>query len=178
MKLTGREKNRKKKSRTSGFTLAETLMVVLIVSILSAAVAGGTIVVINAYVKITLKANAQTVLSTTVTALESEFPYASDVGREAENPSFLSGVSGVRVSFQSDPGSNIYIHYTSDSLTDQPLLTEKTVTDELRTGLTYTYDRDRKLFDLHVAVYDRDSGQVLAEYPKDTGHFYILTIKG
>lgn len=178
MKLTGREKNRKKKRRTSGFTLAETLMVVLIVSILSAAVAGGTIVVRNAYVKITLKANAQTVLSTTVTALESEFLYASDVGREAENPSFLSGVSGVRVSFQSDPGSNIYIHYTSDSLTDQPLLTEKTVTDELRTGLTYTYDRDRKLFDLHVAVYDRDSGQVLAEYPKNTGHFYIRTIKG
>jgi prepilin-type N-terminal cleavage/methylation domain-containing protein len=178
MELTGREKNRKKKRRTSGFTLTETLMVVLLVSILSAAVAGGTVVVRNAYEKITLKANAQTVLSTTVTALEREFPYASDVSEDVENPSFVSGVSGARISFQSDPDSNIYIHYAADGLTDQPLLTEKTVTDELRTGLTYTYDGDRKLFDLHVTVYDRDSGKILAEYPEDAGHFYVRTLEG
>lgn len=66
----------KLKSRL-GFTLAEMLMAVLILLMVSSVVAGGVPVAANAYYKVVDAANAQVLLSTTVTKLRRELAFAS-----------------------------------------------------------------------------------------------------
>ena len=72
------KKNRKKRNR-AGFSLAETLMAVLILLLASAIVAAGMPMAREAYEKAVDAANAQTLLSTTVTMLRAELCEASDV---------------------------------------------------------------------------------------------------
>ena len=62
-----------------GFSLTELLVAVLILSMVSAVVAGGVPVARDAYEKITVSANAQVMLSTTISALRNELCTASDV---------------------------------------------------------------------------------------------------
>lgn len=66
----------------SGFTLAETLMAVLIVLLVSAVVAAGMPAAVTAYTKAVDAANAQVLLSTTVNALRSELSTAWQVETE------------------------------------------------------------------------------------------------
>ena len=61
-----------------GFTLAETLMALLIVLMVSSIVATGIPAARNAYEKITVAANAQVLLSTTVTTLREELGTARE----------------------------------------------------------------------------------------------------
>lgn len=72
-------KPRQKKRDAKGFTLAETLMAVLILLMVSGIVAAGIPVAKNAYQKVILSANAQTMLSTAVNALRDEIGTAWDV---------------------------------------------------------------------------------------------------
>lgn len=65
-KLINKRNNRK------GFSLTELLVAVLILSMVSAVVAGGIPVAKNAYEKITVTANAQVMLSTAISALRNE----------------------------------------------------------------------------------------------------------
>jgi len=65
-----------------GFTLAETLLAVLIMLLVSVIVATGMPAVTNAYNKVVLGANAKVMLSTAITALHDEIGTAWDV----ENP--------------------------------------------------------------------------------------------
>lgn len=60
----------------SGFSLAETLMAVLILLLVASVVAAGIPAAVNAYTKAVDAANAQTLLSTTVNALRSELSTA------------------------------------------------------------------------------------------------------
>lgn len=93
---------RKLKSRL-GFTLAEVLMVVLILMMVSSVVAGGVPVAANAYFKVVDAANAQMLLSTTVTKLRRELAFASDVTLESgEVKSYTNGESGQVTTLVSD----------------------------------------------------------------------------
>ena len=73
MKRTHKLKNR------GGFTLAETLLAVLILLLVSTIVATGIPVAARVYEKTVLSANAQSLLSTTVSALRDELGTAWDV---------------------------------------------------------------------------------------------------
>ena len=73
MKQTHKLKN------CGGFTLAETLLAVLILLLVSVIVARGIPVASNVYEKTVLSANAQSLLSTTVSALRDELGTAWDV---------------------------------------------------------------------------------------------------
>lgn len=73
MKRTHKLKN------CGGFTLAETLMAVLILLLVSGIVARGIPVVSDVYEKTVLSANAQSLLSTTISALRDELGTAWDV---------------------------------------------------------------------------------------------------
>ncbi len=73
MKRTHKLRNRK------GFTLAETLLAVLILLLVSGIVARGIPVAASVYEKTVLSANAQSLLSTTVSALRDELGTAWDV---------------------------------------------------------------------------------------------------
>ena len=69
---------RKLKS-TAGFTLAETLLAVVILLLASSVVAAGMPAALNAYKNAIDAANAQVLLSSTVAALRSELTYAREV---------------------------------------------------------------------------------------------------
>lgn len=69
----------KRLKNQSGFTLAETLLAVLILLLVSTIVATGAPAARNAYEKVVIGANAQTMLSTAVTALRDELGTAWQV---------------------------------------------------------------------------------------------------
>lgn len=73
-----------KLKKIAGFTLAETLITVLILLMVSAVVAGGVPAAANAYRKAVDAANAQVLLSTTVNALRSELSTAWGVSDDAD----------------------------------------------------------------------------------------------
>lgn len=74
------------KSR-GGFTLAETLLAVLILLLVSGIVATGVPVARNVYNKVIIASNAQVLLSTTVSALRDELGTAWDVSAGADGKS-------------------------------------------------------------------------------------------
>ena len=95
-------KNRNRRA-AAGFSLAETLMAVLILLMVSAVVAAGMPMAKNAYDKAIDAANAHTLLSTTVTMLRSELgdaTYISGGGVNGEGKSvpivYRSSRTGVR----------------------------------------------------------------------------------
>lgn len=92
-----------KLKRRGGFSLAETLVAILILLLVSAIVAAGVPVARNAYEKVVLSANAQTLLSSAVSALRDELGTAWDVRVEdsATKPSgawltYYSSATGAR----------------------------------------------------------------------------------
>lgn len=86
---------RKKPNTASGFTLAETLMTVLILLMVSAVVAAGIPAASSAYAKVVDGANAQVLLSTTVTALRDELAVATEV-TVADGAVTYRGANGAR----------------------------------------------------------------------------------
>ena len=72
-------KRMRKNRRQAGFTLAETLLAVLILLLVSSIVAAGIPVAQNAYEKVVLASNAQILMSTTVAALRDQLGTARNV---------------------------------------------------------------------------------------------------
>lgn len=60
---------RRKLHNTNGFTLSETLMTVVLIGLITMAMAGGIVAAKNVYQRISLRADAQTLLATTVSAV-------------------------------------------------------------------------------------------------------------
>lgn len=60
---------RRKLHNTNGFTLSETLMTVILIGLITMAMAGGIVAAKNVYQRISLRADAQTLLATTVSAV-------------------------------------------------------------------------------------------------------------
>ena len=73
-----------------GFSLTELLVAVLILSMVSAVVAGGIPVARDAYEKVTLSANAQVTLSTAISALRNELCTASEVNIDSNAVEYYS----------------------------------------------------------------------------------------
>lgn len=73
---------KRKLKSTAGFTLAETLLAVLILLLVSVIVARGVPAAKNVYEKVFIGANAQALLSTTISALKDELGTAWDVSTE------------------------------------------------------------------------------------------------
>ena len=76
---------KKKLKSKSGFTLAETLLAVLILLLVSTIVANGIPVARNVYNNVIVGANAQMLISTAVTALRNELGTAQDVAVGTNN---------------------------------------------------------------------------------------------
>jgi len=138
----------KLKSR-SGFTLAETLLAILILLLVSSIVAQGIPVARNVYNRVVLGANAQVLLSTTVTALRDELGTAWDVTAGTDNKSltYFSADIGSRSKLWVDATTNtiqIQEYVATDGLNTETasvgsahaLVSEKAATRELR--VTYS----------------------------------------
>ena len=89
-----REKIQKKARDRKGFTLAEVLMAVLILLLVTAVVAGGLPAATNAYGKVVDASNAQVLLSTTVTRLRDELRTATGVSVSGTTIAY-TGAQGV-----------------------------------------------------------------------------------
>ena len=89
---------KRKLKKQSGFTLAETLLAVLILLLVSGIVAEGVPVAKNVYEKVFIGANAQALLSTTAARLRDELGTAWDVsvGADKKTISFYSADTGAK----------------------------------------------------------------------------------
>ena len=68
---------RRKLHNTNGFTLSETLMTVVLIGLITMAMAGGIVAARNVYQRISLRADAQTLLATTVSAVTEDLSSVS-----------------------------------------------------------------------------------------------------
>ena len=92
-----------------GFTLAETLLAVLILLLVSLVVATGMPAVTNAYNKVILGANAKVMLSTAITALHDEVGTAWDVKEIDGGLSYFSASTGAKTKLTKDSDGKIWV---------------------------------------------------------------------
>ena len=145
-----------------GFSLTELLVAVLILSMVSAVVAGGIPVAKNAYEKITVSANAQVMLSTTISALRNELGTASNVTIEGSiiryynastgwseitiGPAGKSNNTG-ETSESNNTGETILLKRSANS--SRPLV-PKAVGDEM---LYVVYDKEKVSYDNGIITF-------------------------
>ena len=127
-----------------GMTLAETLMAVLIMSIIFTAVGGGVVVMRNNYEKVTLKARAQVLITTAISLMNTDLDSATSVTKKGTNLCcFYSSRRNLMMTFKDDtqnPNRGICLVCTdSDGSeiegTQVVLVPQKKMTDSLYTCL-------------------------------------------
>ncbi|WP_066719374.1 PulJ/GspJ family protein [Clostridium sp. Marseille-P299] len=130
----------KKLKSQDGFSLSEMMLAVLIIALTMGFIGGGITVVKDAYLRITLRAEAQTLLSTAVSAISVELRNADEIQEQISESgestywTFYNVQRGYRIYFepmQETVQDNIYIRTVEDSSSIIPLLTELTKTNGL-----------------------------------------------
>lgn len=133
----------------AGFTLGETLLAVLILLMATYIVAAGIPVAKNAYEKVVVSANAEVLLSTTMSALRNELQTARNVKAEKQNPSddaetvltYYSKENGTNSRLYLDSTNGImYRRYADLSPTDAPDPVRLVSAQASTNGLFVTYD--------------------------------------
>ena len=139
-------KLRKKLISPGGFTLAETLIVVLILLMVTSVVAAGIPVAANALDNVVETSNAQLLLSTTMTALREELSTAQDIEVLAGSTSTVTYTNSLGLKseiYLGDGGKTIMLkQYTS--LTDTegkvlPLASNETASKGRKTNTPALY---------------------------------------
>ena len=120
---------RKLKSKV-GFTLTELLLTTLILLMVSSVVAVGVPTAANAYFKVIDAANAQILLSTTVTRLKSELSLASYVSGDGN--SIVYSTNGVHKTISKDAEKGIQVKTNEEAEAQQ--LVPKAITNSLRSN--------------------------------------------
>ena len=108
-RLTMRQARAKQgaKRPSKGFTLAETLLALLIVTLLTGIVATGVPIAINAYKQVVDSSNAQVALSTTTSALRDELGLAVDVKPALDGTAFYQRTDGNWVMIDNGNASSV-----------------------------------------------------------------------
>ena len=104
------KKNNQKIHNRKGFTLAETLLAVLIQLMVSQIVATGIPVAKNAYEKVVLTSNAEVLLSTAVTALRNELGTAREIDiPDSQTITYLNSTRGSmsKIGMETDPADSV-----------------------------------------------------------------------
>lgn len=115
-------RGRSKLQNTDGFTLSEMLMTVLLISLVGMAITGGIVAARNVYQRISLRADAQTLLATTVSALTEDLASVTsctdadgkdvsgklinDKGEFAENVFLYAGSRGYQMQYKNGTYKN------------------------------------------------------------------------
>lgn len=171
-------KLRQKLKSQRGFTLAETLLAVLILLLVSTIVANGMPAATNAYRKTVLAANAQSLMSTTVAALRDELGTAWNVTVADNVITYFSADTGNRTTLKKDgTGAIIITEYVSTdgfNVDTASIGNERQLTpsETLTKDLTISYDTvvEQSTTDSRFIVFDGlkvtpkgNSGQVIAQ---------------
>ena len=160
----------------SGFTLAETLMTVMIVLLASSVIAAGIPAAANAYTKAVDAANAQVLLSTTVNALRSELSTAwgVDINASANEVTFYSSKTGAKTKLSLGTDNIMVFDYMqyggtggqsdADGNTSSAV---ELVSEELREGkfvvaysMTNPQPSDKAVYFNNVTVKDKDDNTI------------------
>ena len=140
----------KRKRERAGFTLAETLIAILILLMVSAIVAGAIPAASNVYVKTVDAANAQLLLSTTMTVLRDELGTATriETSSDSKTITYRSGKNGCAkievVSTGTDPGLYIWHGEYKDGIPDftnstpRLLVSKKAATEGMVVSCTFS----------------------------------------
>ena len=94
-----------------GFTLSETLMTVVLIGLITMAMAGGIVAAKNVYQRISLRADAQTLLATTVSAVTEDLSSVSAC--DALQSSGSSQTEAVLIENGTPVGSNAFFYAES-----------------------------------------------------------------
>ena len=159
-------KARQKLKRKAGFTLAETLMTVLILLMVSTIVATGIPAARNAYEKVVLSANAQLLMSTTTAALRDELGTAWDISTKDNAATYFSADTGAKSMLQVKAVDGIDTIVIQEYLAmkdsvpetyndedgvsvgnERPLVSRQTAAGDLSTvydSIVYAYDADNR----------------------------------
>ena len=162
------EKMIRKKIRTNqGFTLAETLLAVLILLMVSAIVAAGIPVAKNAYEKVVLSSNAEVLLSTTISTLRNELGTAMDVSvstSDDETTMTITYYNSVRESLSEismdNMGTDIQFqrYYSADASNTENLISDKTATNNLHVTFgSVTYNHKSGVITFENLIVKRDT---------------------
>lgn len=134
----GREMERSRKKagaedrRDAGFSLMELMVTVLLVSLLALTIGGGVTVVQRACRAVTLWANAQTLLSSTITAMQEKLRYADvKTGKDSLSNDAEKGIciDGIPVVTEATSGKEFVTGYTGEPQADEA---DGTLTVEIR----------------------------------------------
>jgi len=132
-----------KKRKRAGFTFAETLITVALLSIVFLAISGGFVVFQRAYKNITRKANAQVMLSTAIMQVTNDCKNAT-VYYSSTNAMDTSSRGYVIRYYVPDTTKGIIVQPFNQSteqpdtvLKEIPLLTSKTNTDKMYTDFAW-----------------------------------------
>ncbi len=139
-------KLKRKCGNRAGFTLAETLLAVLILLLVSVIVATGIPVAKNAYEKVVLGANAQVLLSTTISALRDELGFARNPVVEADSVTitYYNAETGIKSQIAKDGDGKIVLKRakgTMATMDPRPLVSDAAATGDLYatyTGVAYS----------------------------------------
>ena len=133
-----RDRIKRKLQSSKAFTLAEMLLAVLILAMVSVIVATGIPVARNAYEKIVLSSNAEVLLSTTVSMLRNELGTAQDVVVPTEEPmttityyNLTRGASSKILLSNDDKKEIMFQRYITADYPVVPLISSKTATADL-----------------------------------------------
>ena len=155
----------------SGFSLAETLMAVLILLMVSAVVAGGIPSAANAMKKIIDGSNAQSLLSITMTRLRAELSLASadgiEISADGKSITYVSGLGRKSRIYMHDDG----IHINEDvnvtpSRYDHLLVSEAAANKNLRALCVFAYDGNGLITVSNLNVFKAGSEAQLASIPE------------
>ena len=175
---------KKKLNSAAGFTLAETLLAVLIMLMVSGIVAGGIPAAKNAYEKVVRASNAEILLSTTVTTLRNELGTARNVvlGEEGSSGGGESGGEGSGGGESGTTGaetvityynetigasSKIYLAGEGDTEPSGVIMYQRYAESDLSAGSTpiRLISKEASTGDLYVTYesvsYDKDSGVIM-----------------
>ena len=171
---------RRKLHSIRAFTLAEMLLAVLILLMVSAIVASGIPVARNAYERVVLASNADVLLSTTISTLRNELGTATDIKKQEAVSGDPAAANTIITYYNTARGtySRIYVasgekpvimfqrYYSKDGLGKSsdpvPLISEKTSTGDLYvtyTRVTYPAE-DEGLITFEGLAVNRTSGTV------------------
>ena len=142
-------KHKRKLKSNNGFTLVELLVTVLVMSLAGIAMTTGFRMVQNSYNDMTKKANAETLLSTTIYEISSHVRYADNVftDKEGNNTRFFDTNSGYIIKIdnpdKNDPveknlnGIIVRFYAGNKKLESHQLLSDKAMTDNLNPVIEY-----------------------------------------
>lgn len=162
---------KKKKSgirNRKGFTLAETLLAVLILLMVSQIVAAGIPVAKDAYEKVVLTSNAEVLLSTAVTVLRNELGTAREI-KAADSRTEITYLNADRgsmakIGIEGNDGVKLHRYYPVDSVGKdsgpEPLITKRRATADLYVTFEEVgYDPEKNVVTFTNLSVCRESGK-------------------